>query len=240
MASGTGAPPPSLYAQTITVVRGIAPVLLAGAGVIALSGIVPDMPILRSLTFLVATLAGAVVAHAACLFVLSGGAVAGSDALALTRSGPGILFVMAWMLPPLLLFLFETVMREGVGVGEDTLVLLAFLDGLVFLFLLARYGTVYPAILDGADPSLAAAGGRVPTGAVFWRLFGASLFGVAVLFGLLVFFFILDTVTPPGTGFALGVVMRLATYACVLSVFVAIVVVLCNAYRGAYGGMRPG
>jgi len=235
MPPAAGAPLPSLYAQTIDVVRGILPVLLAGAGVIALTGIVPDAPVLRSLAFIVATLAGAMVAYAACLFVLSRGAVAGSEAFPLARSGSGVLFIMAWIFPPLLLLLVETILSEAIGAGEGAITYLSVVDGLIFLFLLARYGTVYPAIVDRGDPSLVAAGERVPTGAVFWRLLGASLFGVAVLLGILVLFFILDAISPPGIGFAVAVLTRLATFACILSIFVAMVVVLCNAYRGAYG-----
>jgi len=229
------APLPSLYAQTVEVVRGILPVVFACAGFIALAGLIPDAPVLRIFGFIAANLAIAVTAYATCLFVLSDGAVRGNRALSLLLSGFGTMFVMAWILPPLIFFLLELVGDHVLRISNATSIFLSMTYVFTLLFLLARYGTVYPALVDGGDPSLAAAGERVPTGAVFWRLLGASLFGIGILIAITIAAFIVDTANPPGKDFVLTVVVRFAGLVGILGIFVAMTAVFCNAYRGAYG-----
>jgi len=229
---------PSLFAQIVQGVRGILPVLFAGTGIVALSGVLPDGPVLRILPLVIAMVAAALVAYAASLFVLSDGSVTGSEAMGRVRSQSGQVFAMAWVFPPLFLMLVEGIAQEIFGRGEsmagqNPVSFMSLIEGIVFLLALARYGTVYPAIADGGDASLAAAGARGPGGPVFWRLLGASFFGVAILTAVLVFLSIGGSMMGAGS-FALSVVMRMVSVFCTLCIVVATAVILCNAYRGLY------
>lgn len=229
---------PSLFAQIAQGVRGILPVLFAGTGIVALSGILPEGPVSGILSLVISMVATALVAYAATLFVLSDGAVAGSEAMGRIRSRSGQVFAMAWVFPFLVLLLVEGIVREVSGGGQSAsgrnpASFIGLIEALVFLLALARYGTVYPAIAGGGDASLAAAGARGPGGPVFWRLLGASFFGGAILTMVLVFLAIGGSVTGAGP-FALSVVMRMVSVFGTLCIVVAMAVILCNAYRGLY------
>lgn len=223
--------PGGLFRQTMTVIGKILPIFALGVVVTTLLEIAsPDTGFLAMAIFVVSTLLDTAIAYAACHYMLFRDSRA---VLAGLLSGSASLFIAAWALPYLLAGLFFVIVAMATGDNLNAILIVATGTFLLIMFLVARYGTFYPALIDGGNLSLRAAARRVRTGKVFWRLLGVVLLG-----GGLITMAILVAPTSlsgePLIGFLSGAPLHFMTGCVGLCMSVATAVILCNAYRGLY------
>jgi hypothetical protein len=104
----------------------------------------------------------------------------------------------------------------------------------LMLFVYARYGTIFPALVSGTDASIAAAEARDTTRALLWRLVAAVALGYIMMASLIV---LPSAAMQQGMG-ALepSSLYVMAPFASVIGAFTTalIAVVLSKAYQGRY------
>ncbi len=228
-------PSRGLYAQTMRTIVSIRMLFVAAVLATAALGAIPDVPVLRLPLMFCGTLVDAAVFAASCLVLLSGGAASGLVLLRRVDARTATLFAMAYLFPDVALSLLDA-LSVFVGSGLTALAMIAAF--VAFLVLLARYGTVYPAILAGGDVSLGTARARVRADRVFWRLVGVLLFVVAVTAMAFLVTLLATTVFEMGGGTDTQPLAAILSYLLMSVVTtgasVATAVILCNAYRGVY------
>lgn len=222
--------PDTALAQTLATLNGVRGVALPCIVIATLfsflgtaSGAIPD-----SITALVETVIMAVLGFSAYHYFLSEG-----------REAPGIAAILA--APSFVLFLqleiFVTLLMQviaGLSTFESVPGIVKIALWLGVLYGLSRYGTVFPAVAVGGDPSLAAAEKRHTPWALAWRLLAAQA---------LLLFMLSSLILLPGTVFEQGMGVGATTGLAVmtplsvlLSAFgtVLIAVILAKAYQGRY------
>ena len=197
-----------------------------------------------------AVIGPAFVAYAAHNVVLRGGAIRG--AMIFEHPDPrslGRFFMRAFLISFLILpFVILGVFAGPVG-SDDTVLLAAILRALVAgaigaWLVFSLCGTIFPAVMDGADASLGAALGRGSFGALWWRLIvgPGAVFGAVTALGLWLGLNHPGTMVPfsdQGTFSALWVPASILLYAIAAFGTVLLAVMLSRywlAWKAAGGG----
>jgi|GEM_PF-5178853 len=223
-----------LYDQTLHVVRLIWPVVFWAALVSFASGLFGIL----LLDVLVLIMAGTAVIYTACGCMLSDGRVQGVAMLRHANPRDLEIFAILYGLPVILMAVLDAVSSYFSGDGSVAVTVLTLAASVGFLLLQAQYGTILPAIMDKGDVSLRAASQRVRARTVFWHMVTVLLFlllvfiALAITVGLLIMIFYLvgiPAIAPVATFLSMMVANIIA-----MGMLVSFVVILCNAYHGAY------
>ena len=224
-----------LLAQSIRAVVGVFPFVL-GTAVLAMifSGYALDGTAAGVIATLAAILAEALLFHATCVYVLSEGAVRGLDILRQGRGNALLPVVGGYALLLLVIELPVALSAPATGDEASSYTTVAVFAALVHVAFLARYGTVFPAMIVSDDPALSAAAKRARFWPVLWRLLAAVLLPTVVLSLLMLALVFLSLPGGFGQSSGLGMLAELVISIVIAAVTVATAVILCNACRGVY------
>jgi len=223
--------PDTAIAQTLTTLAAIRPIALscigAGSAVLVLSILIfGSQGIFYALlqTAIMAVVSFTATRH----FLSDGNAVLLSPAQTLRASG----FIPFVQLELLITVAFEII--ERLSNAPEVLAVLGF-PGLLFtIFFLAKYGTVFPAIVAGDDTSLTAADERGTTGALLFRLMAAYGLGFIMITAFILLpSLVLEQSFGIGSTLGIGLTAPLIVGVNVI-VSVLIAVILSKAYQGRY------
>lgn len=223
--------PDTALAQTLATLAAIRPVALtcigAGSAVLVVALLMSaDQGIL---TAMIQTAIMAVVSFAATRHFLSEGQ---APLLTPTQTVRTFGFIPFLQLEWLVTAVFEIIDRLSEMPGIFSAI--GFPGLIALIFFLAKFGTIFPAIVAGGDTSLAAAAERQTTGALLMRLIAAYGLGFMMAASLI----LLPSIAleqSAGMDAPLGVAL-MAPFMVAINVFVSVLiaVVLSKAYQGRY------
>ncbi len=224
--------PDTALAHALTTLAAIRPVALTciGAGAVALlfallvTGNDPG-----TVSAFVQTAIMALVGFAATRHYLSGGEEA---VLSPVQSLSSPAFLAFLQLELLITAIYELIGALGEATGSFSGLNL---PGLILMvFFLAKFGTVFPAIVAGGDTGLEAAAARKTAGAVWPRVMAAYCLGF-LLAASIVLLPSMSLEQNAGVGAPVGILLMTPVMVAInVFISVLIAVVLCKAYQGRY------